>query len=175
MKNVTIHVKLDSASFRRFALFDTLVLRRRWVRPALFGSIMCAFAVVCFCLRKEQSPLLGGLLLTLGLGMPAVYFGVFFSQLREQIKLLGLQKPQPVYTLRFFPEGVCITNDRKAEAAQEAPWEKLYGVYRVKDSIYLYATPQKAFLLPDGQADASPDELWRLLCARIPRHLDRRA
>ena len=61
-----------------------------------------------------------------------------------------------------------ITNDRKNEEAQELPWEKLYAAYRVRGSVYLYATPARAFLLPDGQADASPEELWQLLT----RHME---
>ena len=46
---------------------------------------------------------------------------------------------------------------------QELPWEKVFGAWRHKEAIYLYATPARAFILPDGQADASPDMLWRTL------------
>ena len=33
---ITIHVKMDRQTFRRFALFDTLRLKKRWCQPALF-------------------------------------------------------------------------------------------------------------------------------------------
>lgn len=164
---ITVRVKLDAAAFRRFAVFDNLILRRRWGRPVLFCVLMAAFAAVCFCLKKEQSVLIGSLLLILGAGMPLVYFGTFFYQIRAQIKRLGLKTPQAAYTLRFGPDGVRIDNDRKQEETQTLPWDKVYAACRVKNSIYLYAAPTRAFLLPDGQADAGADELWRLIAGHV--------
>ena len=35
--------------------------------------------------------------------------------------------------------------------------------FKVKGCIYLYVHTARAFLIPDGQASASPDELWRFL------------
>lgn len=165
---ITVHVQLDAEAFRRFAVFDNLLLRRRWGRPVVFCILMTIFAAVCFWLRREQSALIGSVLLLVGFGMPLVYFGTFFHQIQTQVKKLRLKTPQAFYTLRLGPEGVRITNDRKTEAAQELPWEKVYAAYRVRGSVYLYATPARAFLLPDGQADASPEELWQLLT----RHME---
>ena len=39
---ITIPVKLDEKTFRRFARFDMLCLRRRWVNPLVFALILCA-------------------------------------------------------------------------------------------------------------------------------------
>ena len=169
---ITVHVKLDAAAFRRFAVFDNLILRRRWIRPVLFCLLMAAFAAVCFCLKKEQSTLIGSLLLLLGVGMPLVYFGTFFYQIRTQIKRLGLKTPQAVYTLQFGPDGVRIDNDRKQEETQTLAWNRVYAACRVKNDVYLYATPARAFLIPDGQADASADELWRRIAGHVnPKRL----
>lgn len=118
---ITVHVQLDAEAFRRFAVFDNLLLRRRWGRPVVFCILMTIFAAVCFWLRREQSALIGSVLLLVGFGMPLVYFGTFFHQIQTQVKKLRLKTPQAFYTLRFGPEGVCITNDRKTEAAQELP------------------------------------------------------
>ena len=45
---VTTHVRMDAGIFRRFGFFDTFVLRRRWVSPAVFSGIFVIFAVICF-------------------------------------------------------------------------------------------------------------------------------
>ena len=74
---VTIHVRMDAKTFRRFGFFDTLVLRRRWLSPAVFSAIFIVFSVICFCLTdKAQSALLGAVLLAVGLLLPACYFEV---------------------------------------------------------------------------------------------------
>lgn len=173
-QTITVHVKMDAPTFRRFAVFDTLRLRKRWQRPALFCAILMVFAVICFIVQKEQSVLIGCVLALVGLGFPLVYFGTFFSQVGAQIEAQKLDKPRAVYTLRFDSEGVHITNDRKAEPRVDLLWENAYAAFRVKGCIYLYATPAKAFLLPDGQADATPDELWMLLGKHMRRCMDRR-
>ena len=43
---ITVHVRLDAKTFRRFSRFDMLRLRRRWVRPTVFAAILIAFAVM---------------------------------------------------------------------------------------------------------------------------------
>ena len=47
---ITVHVQLDAEAFRRFAVFDNLLLRRRWGRPVVFCILMTIFAAVCFWL-----------------------------------------------------------------------------------------------------------------------------
>ena len=80
--SVTIPVSMDAKQFRRFGLFDTFILRRRWLSPAVFSAIFIAFSVLCFSLTdKEQSALLGSVLLAVGIGLPACYFLNFFLQL----------------------------------------------------------------------------------------------
>ena len=41
---ITIPVKLDEKTFRRFAYFDMFILRKKWIRPVVFFLIMTAFA-----------------------------------------------------------------------------------------------------------------------------------
>ena len=52
---ITIHVKMDRQTFRRFALFDTFRLKKRWCKPALFCAILLVFAAVAFAAGREQS------------------------------------------------------------------------------------------------------------------------
>lgn len=121
---ITIHVKMDRQTFRRFALFDTFRLKKRWCKPALFCAILLVFAAVAFAAGREQSALIGSVLLLVGLGLPAVYVGTYLSQLNAQAKKLRLDPPRPVYTLRLAQEGVTIQNDMKAGSDRVARMEK---------------------------------------------------
>ena len=69
-QSIVISVRLDEKTFRRFARFDMLRLRKRWVKPALFALILCAFAFVALISRKPQSGLIAAVLLAVGLGLP---------------------------------------------------------------------------------------------------------
>ncbi len=77
---IEIPVKLNEKTFKRFARFDMFTLRKRWVRPVIFSLLMTAFAAAALLARKEQSGLIAAVLLTVGLGLPVVYFGTFLSQ-----------------------------------------------------------------------------------------------
>ena len=72
-KIITVKVRLDKKLFRSFAFYDTFVVKKRLVRPALFCVIMAAFAAAALIIGKEQSGLIAGVLLFVGLGLPAVY------------------------------------------------------------------------------------------------------
>ena len=166
---LTVMVHIDGRLFRNFALFDTFRRQRKWVSPALFAAIMIGFSCVCFALRgqAEQAVLLGGTLLAVGLLLPAAYFLNFFLSVRTQVKKLGLTTPQHVYTVVFQGQsGVSVSTDRKQTFYS---WEQLYAAYRVPDGIYLYAAPQRAYLLPADQIAGGVDGLWELLCTKLPQ------
>jgi len=158
-----IPVKLDARTFRRFSRFDTLKLRKRWVRPAVFALILLAFAVVALASRREQSGMIAAVLLAVGLGLPLVYFGTFFSQVNMQVARFGLDRPRRVYTVTLNNDGVSVINDQKAEAGVRVPWKEVQAAFRRKGCIYLYVNAARAFLLPDGQCDAPADEVWGYL------------
>ena len=161
-KNVTVHVKMDYKTLRAFSLFDTFLLKKAWRRPAIFGGIFLISAIICFCLtNRDQNVFMGTILAVIGIGMPLVYVMMFLSGVKQQAKKLRL--PRRVYTLAFSAGGIRITNDLKAEETVQLEWSRVHALYRRKGAIYLYAAPTRAFILPDGQADASPDELWSLL------------
>ena len=159
---ITVSVHMDYKTLREFSMFDTFVLKKHWIRPAVFGAIFLIFAVVCFAAAgKEQNWLLGTVMLLIGLGMPAVYVGMFLSGVKGQAKKLKL--PRKVYTQTFSKSGVHISNDLKPEEQVDLEWQKIPAAFRCRNAIYLYAAPTRAFILPDGQGDASPDELWAMM------------
>ena len=159
----TIPVKLDAKTFRRFSRFDALRLRRRWVRPTVFALILIAFAAVALLSRRDQSGMIAAVLLAVGLGLPLVYFGTFFSQVNLQAARFNLDKPRPVYTVALNADGVRVTNDLKPEDPVQVPWSEVQAAFRAKGCIYLYINAARAFLLPDGQGNASAEEIWEYL------------
>ena len=126
---ITVSVHMDYKTLREFSMFDTFVLKKHWIRPAVFGAIFLIFAVVCFAAAgKEQNWLLGTVMLLIGLGMPAVYVGMFLSGVKGQAKKLKL--PRKVYTLTFSKSGVHISNDLKPEEQVDLEWQKIPAAFR---------------------------------------------
>lgn len=163
----TIPVRLDAKTFRRFSYFDTLKLRKRWVRPVVFALILIAFAAVALVSRKPQSGMIAAVLLAVGLGLPLVYFGSFFSTVNMQVARYALDRPHRVYTVVLNADGVHVTNSQKAEAAVHVPWKEVQAAFRVKGCIYLYINAARAFLLPDGQGSAPQEEIWGYLAKHM--------
>ena len=112
--------------------------------------------------------MIAAVLLVVGLGLPLVYFGTFFSQVNMQAENQGLDQPRRVYTVRLSWEGVDVTNDRKQGEHVALKWSQLPAAYRVKGCVYLYASPARAYLLPDGQANVDDDALWAYLEKHMP-------
>lgn len=164
-----IEVILTEAIFRRFTMFDMLKRRKVWKSPATFAGILGFCACICFIMHHvEGAIMLGCVLLLVGLGMPAVYFGTFFSSLSKQVLAYGLKRPQHVYTLELTEKakGISITNE-KEKADYE--WKKVHHVYRDTLATYLFMTPERAFLLPHTCIEEGEEALWELICKKVPQ------
>lgn len=163
---ITIVSRIDAKTFRRFAYFDTYRLKKRYRTPVTFLSLMLFFALICFLVasRKPGALMVGSVLLIVGLMLPLAYFLTFELSVRGQAR--ELKQPRKAYTVTLTDEknGVHIAN---AKEQVTLPWNKIYGAYRLPECIYLYAHPTKAFLLPDGQASVTPDELFAFLQEHI--------
>ena len=160
---IVIPVRVDEKTFKQFARFDMLSLRRQWVRPIVFSLILIGFAVVALLTGKEQSGLLSAVLFMVGLGLPLIYFGSFFSQVNMQAVRSRLGGGKRVYTLTLDDEGLTVHNDQKQEETLRLSWDKPQKAYRTRGCVYLYVTPIKAFLLPNGQANAPDQAVWDFL------------
>ena len=165
-QSITVHVKMDRKTLRSFSVFDTFILKKQWRRPAVFSLILLIFAFVClFAIDKDQHVLIGSVLLVIAAALPFSYIFMFLSGVKEQAKRLKL--PRRVYSLTLSSSGISISNDIKKEETVWLEWNKIHALHRRKGAIYLYASPARAFILPDGQADASPDELWQMMTQRV--------
>ena len=123
--DITVAVKLDEKTFKRFARFDMFALRKKWIRPAVFSLILIAFAVIALLTRKEQSGLIAAVLLVVGIGLPLVYIGTFLSQVNMQAARANLKPARPVYTVTMRDEDIRIVNDQKTEEPQEVSWDSI--------------------------------------------------
>ena len=166
---IAIPVRLDARTFRRFALFDAFVVKKHWQRPALFSAMLIAFAALALLLRKGESGLIAAVLLAVGLGLPLIYVGAYLSQVNLQALRSRLTPPRLVYTVTFADEGITVVNHQQAEAPLRLNWAQLYRAFRRKRCVYLYAAPNRAFLLPAGQADAPDIEVWAFVAAHMEK------
>jgi hypothetical protein len=165
----SISVIVDSKTFTKFAMFDTLRRQRRFVSPAIFMGILLLFSLLAFSRvgKSEQALLLGIVLASISILLPASYLLSFWLSVKAQVKKLGLAIPHYAYTLQFDDSGVAVSSGREKVYHQ---WGDLYGAYRLPGYIYLYATSQRAFLLPDGQIkgiEGGADGLWKLFSKRM--------
>lgn len=174
MKSETIVIssRIDDKLFSRFAFFDTIVLQKRLRSPLIFTGLMSTFACICYVFhnRADQAIFMGNVLLIIGFALPLVYFGTFFRSVQNEITRMNLHTPQLVYKVYLDDEkdGIVVA-DPKASGTAFRSWNDMFGAYRVKGCIYLYVSPRQAFLLPDGQANVSPDELWAFLQKKLPQ------
>ena len=166
-QEITIHVRLDPKGFRAFCRFDTFRRQRRWYAPVLAGLLFITLSTLVMFLKPELTGSVAGLLMGLGLAVPMVCFGLYLIQIAVQISRLGLKDSPTIYTLRFRGDAICVTAGRPTVSTVTLQWEQMWAAFQRNGYIYLYANPQRAFILPDGQANASPDELWDL----IVRHM----
>lgn len=156
-------VVLDSKTFKEFTVFDCLKRRKAWKSPVTFALIMSISALVCFIMHKvDGAVLLGTVLLVLGLGMPIVYFVTFFFNLNEEPKKQNLTNGRYVYTVDLQPSAIHVKNE-KEEASYE--WDKAYHAYRNYDAIYLYITPERAFIIPSDKTEQ--DKVWALISEKM--------
>ena len=163
MKPLTIACKIDQNTFKNFAVFDTLVRKKGWRNPALFALIMSAFTVVCFLGRKThaQAVLLGGVLLGIGIILPLVWFGMFFSSVKRQAARSGLSPDKTQYFVTLSGEKIHV---EKGKETADFQWKDAYLARRVKGCIYLYVSQNRAFLLPDCD---ETDQAWEIITAKM--------
>lgn len=165
---MTIPVLLTEETFRRFTVFDLFRRRKVWRGPAIWAAILCASAAVCFLMGQvEGAKLLGGVLLLVGLGLPASYFANFASSMKQQVLAQGLKRPQLVYTLTLSEKakGIGVSNE-KEHADYE--WKRVFHVYRDTLATYLFMTKDRAFILPHTCIEEGEEALWELLRKKVP-------
>jgi hypothetical protein len=168
LHNIHIPVRIDAATFRQFALFDTFVRGKRWRGPALFAALLSASACICFAMHARRGAvLLGCVLLLVGLGLPAAWLASYLLSLRAQARRMHLATPQHAYTLLVRDSGVEISSVQ-GKGKTTLAWGQVYAAYRRKACTYLYADAAHAYLLPHSQIEGGEAGLWAMLAAHLP-------
>lgn len=170
---LTVPVQIDTGIFRDFAAFDVLQRQKRWQRPLLFAVIMLVFAVICFTQvgTRDGAALLGTVLAVVAIGLPLVYFGMFFRSVNQQAKKMGLSARKDAYRVELDAAGVRMWpagRQDKEDAAVSRPWAELYGAWRTPGAIYLYINATQAYLLPADQIPGGTEAAWALLGSCLP-------
>lgn len=162
--------KISGDMFRRFAVFDTFYLKKRWKSPLLFLVLMTVFAAVCFLFRDRQrgAALLAGVLLGVGLILPLGYFLSFLLSVSKRAKLVNPNRI--AYTLHIAPEQIRVLQNSDQITLH---WSDVFRAYRVEDGIYLYVNPTRAFLITDP---ALMEAIWTIFTQQVAaeRLFDRR-
>lgn len=161
-----IQSRITPEVFREFALFDTMYRQKRYRGPLLFAAILAVFACICFTQqgRNDQAVLLGGVLLAVGLGLPAAYILTFLYSVFKKAKQLKLADAPAAYTVKLSPEFVAVTaGEQRAEYA----WKDILYVYRIRHSTCLYVGANRAYLLPVSN-QREEDKRWALILERVP-------
>ena len=161
---LTLEGNIDERDFLRFAAYDSFVRKRAWRNPLLFALIFCAFAAVCFAGRgtHAQAVLLGTLLLCVGVLLPLVWVGMFFSSVKRQARANGLSREKAQYHVTLFPEKIQV---KKGKESADFPWDKVHLVYHAEGCTYLYVSAARAFLLPDCE---KTELAWDIFRAHVP-------
>lgn len=164
LRAVTVECKIDPETFTRFAVYDALVRKKGWRNPALFALIMSAFAVVCFLGRgtHAQAALIGGVLLGIGLLLPGVWLGMFFSSVKKQTRRSGLSRDKAQYYVTLSDEKIFVS---KGKETADFQWQDTVLARRARGCIYLYVSPTRAFLLPDNEKTG---QAWTIITAMLP-------
>ena len=157
-RDITVTSVVDGKTFREFARFDVMRRQRRWLRPALFALVFTGFSLIAFSQsgRKEHAALLGGVLLAVGLALPAAYFLSFFLSVRRQSR--QFDGKTAAYRLTLGESGLTVT---KGGDTLSCPWERLCAVHRLKSCICLYVDRQHAFLLPKSCGEKLYAKAWQ--------------
>ncbi|PHV70093.1 hypothetical protein CS063_12370 [Sporanaerobium hydrogeniformans] len=160
---IQIDTHMDVATFRAFSHFNSFKLNNRFITLALFPVVMFGLAVIN---AVTGSSLFFWLLISLGILLPSSYLIFYKVAMERQITLHGLDTPKKVYSLIVNTKGLYITS--QTEKAHYR-WNQIYRLFVMDDSIYIYLTKARAFILPYKDfTQGTPEELLALAQKNLP-------
>ena len=162
-KEINIAVRLDARTFRRYCACDAFRRQRRWYWPALASMLLITAALTGLLGWIPISAGLSGLLTGLGLAVVMLNVGLYLLNVETQVSRQHLKDRPLVYALRLDEDGARVTKGQSSESAVTLPWDGLWAAYAHRGDVYLYVNPERALILPEGQADVSGDALWSFL------------
>lgn len=151
---IFINTVLDHKIFTDFAIFDTLIRSKKWLKISIFSVLMLIFALMNL---YTDSTALFVVFLLVAILSPISYIYQFKKSIDLQINKYGLHSPKSVYTLTFSPNSQSFTLAPPEQEPQEILWESVTNVYMRKTAIYIYINQQQAYILPLAQIEHLED------------------
>lgn len=161
--DIFIRVRLGAGQFRSFCAFDTFRIKRRHLPALIVTVILLTLGVAALLFGNSSSGTLAGILTGLALAVPMVLTGLYVIQIESQVSAQGLKASPEVYALRLGENGVTITGVHRSSGSAHLDWNSVWAAYRVRGAIYLYVSEERAFILPDGQANEDSARIWDFL------------
>lgn len=84
---------------------------------------------------------------------------------------MGLSHLRTAYRVELGEQGVRmrpVGRQDQLQAAEDCPWDQVYGAWRTPQAIYVYVSSARAYLLPNEQIPGGPDAAWNLLSGYLP-------
>ena len=174
-KELVVPARVSPAMFHEFGMFDTFSQQKKWRSPLLFALIFGLSAAICFTQigRIQSAALLGGVLLVVGLGLPAVYLITFFRSLARQERQLAKNPGAIAYTLHLRETGFTVLQSKEK---MEHTWDDVIMACRLECCMCLYVNARRAYLLPGEAGDRAEEAVWTLITQQVSaqRCVDRR-
>lgn len=144
---VKIPCQITGRLFARFAMYDAFVMKKRWRGPLLFAVLMGCFSALCFTVLKdkEQSSLLGMVLLSVGIVLPLVWIFSYIVSIRNQINKSELYLGKVQYIVELGQNGITVTNGKEKA---DYKWEDVKCFVDTEECAFLYMNNSRAFILP---------------------------
>lgn len=156
---ITLRSTIDPDTYRRFALYDVIKVKRNWIRPVIFAAAFVILSVIAF-VRKLRIP--GILLLVIGFGLPAVYYWTFYrSVLRSANQYDGRKK---AYTVTLDDRGVTVSKGRQNVTHE---WSSIHSAHRLKTCICIYTDPAHAILLAGRNTVSRFDDVMEFIRGHV--------
>jgi hypothetical protein len=155
-KEIEIQTRVDEQVYRAFSHFNTFKAFHKSVGYFVFPIAMVVFAVVN--LKTGSLPLFI-IFLAIGLGLPVFNIITYRTGINHQIKKLNLDGTKIAYTTILNDEGIHVSNEKEHA---DYPWNKVYYAYHTDNTVYLFLTKTRCFILPykDIQGGKTEDDLW---------------
>ena len=166
-RDIRIRVRLNAKQFRSYCAFDTFRIRRRHLPVLIIAAVLFTLGLADLLFSKGASGTVAGLLIGLAIAVPMVIFGLYMIQIEAQVSRQGLSSTQEMYALHLCDDDVQISGLHRSAGSVRVPWSDFWAAYRAKGAVYLYASEQRAFILPDGQADVGDAQLWEFICSHM--------
>ncbi len=159
-KTITLNSYIDPDTYRKFALYDVINVKRNWIRPAVFALCFTAISLIGF-IKQLWLPAI--LILLIGLGFPTVYYITFYRSITAQAKQYTARKK--AFTLTFADKGITVSKGKKTVSHD---WGGIHSVHRLKTCICIYTDSAHALLLAGRDNEQKFDEVMQF----IKEHMD---